>query len=83
MTQPMPSRPPSGGTNGGQITSQTFTIENDAQGRPQRGYRVYFTTGKGANGSVFIPESQYMPQNVIAQARAAAIALDEVHGANL
>jgi hypothetical protein len=83
MTQPMPSRPPSGGVNGGRVDSQSFTIENDAQGRPQRGYRVYFTTGKGANGSVFIPESQYLPQNVLAAARAAAAALDEVHGAAL
>lgn len=83
MTQQMPpSRPPSGGSNGGRITDQVQTTEVDAQGRVVRGYRVSFQTGKGALGSVFVPESQYLPANVIAAVTAAANQLDQVHGAS-
>ena len=83
MTQPMPpSRPPSGGTNGGQVTGQQQTTEVDAQGRVVRGYRISFRTGKGAEGSVFVPESQYVPSNVLAAVKDAANQLDQVHGAN-
>lgn len=83
MTQPMPSRPPSGGVNQGGITNQTFTTEVGPNGQVVRGYRVSFRTGRGVNGSVFVAESDYMPQNVIATVRAAANALDEVHTASI
>ena len=83
MGQMTPSRPPSGGVNQGSIISQTFTTEVGANGQVTRGYRVTFRTGKGVIGSVFVAESDYMPQNVVATVRAAANALDEVHTASI
>ena len=74
-------RPPSSAPNGGEITSQVQTTEVYAGGRPVPGVRVYFRTGKGQDGSVFIPESQYAPPNVIATVRDAANAMDAVHRA--
>lgn len=80
MNQP-PSRPPSGGQNGGRITDQVQTTEVNAQGQVVRGYRISFTTGRGAQGSVFVAEAQYVPANVIAAVTDAANRLDQVHGA--
>lgn len=80
---PAMPRPPSSQPNGGTITDQVQTTEVYAGGRPVPGVRVYFTTGKGAKSSVFIPEAQYAAPNVIATVRAAANEIDQVHGASI
>lgn len=82
MTQQMPSRPPSGAPNGGEVTSQTPTVETAPDGQLVRGVRITFRTGKGAMGSVFVPDAMYTPDNVIATIRDAANRLDQVHGAS-
>jgi predicted aconitase with swiveling domain len=50
MTQPAPTW---------RVTSQIETTEADATGRLTAGYRVYFTTGDGQSGSVFVPMALY------------------------
>jgi len=76
-------RPPSNGPNGGRITDQVQTTEVYAGGRPTQGVRVYFKTGKGRDGSVFIPDAQYNPANVIATASKAANDIDALHDARI
>ena len=85
MGQRMPGmdRPPSSTPNGGSITGQVQTTEIGPGNRPVAGIRVYFKTGKGADGSVFVPEDRYTAANVLAAVRAAANAMDEVHGATI
>lgn len=80
---PPPSRPPSGGQNGGKIDNQVYEAGRTPDGRVAYGWRVYFTTAKGATGQTFIPEANYTPQNVLATVRQLANMLDEVHGANI
>lgn len=77
MTQLTPNAPRTGWT----ITSQSRTIQNDASNTPVRGIEVYFTTGKGATASVFIPDAQYTPDNVRARVADFANRLDQVQGA--
>lgn len=60
------------------VTSQQQTMQLDTNGRPTQGYAVYFTTGLGVNGSVFIPLAQYNPVNVRAAIAAHAHQLDLV-----
>lgn len=80
MSQPE-SRPPSAAPNGGRITDQVQTTENDPAGRATRGVRVSFQTGKGQTGSVFVPEGRYTYDNVVAAVREAANRIDGIHGA--
>jgi hypothetical protein len=82
MTQQMPSRPPSGAPNGGEVLAQTPTVETTPDGQLARGVRINFRTGKGALGSVFVPDAMYSPENVLAYVREVANRLDQVHGAN-
>jgi hypothetical protein len=49
-----------------------------AGGQVQEGFRVMFTTGKGQQGSVFVPKARYTPDNVRAEIAAAAHQLDQV-----
>lgn len=76
MTQLQPNAPRSGWT----IISQTPTIQNDASNAPVRGIEVFFTTGKGVTGSVFIPYNRYTPDNVRAEVAQRAGAIDAVQG---
>lgn len=61
-----------------QVTSQGESTEIQPNGQAVRGYRVYFTTGGGQSGSVWIPESSYTAERVralVAQAAANAEAI--------
>lgn len=78
MQQPG-SRPPSAPVTGWRVTDQVPTTEQTPSGRAERGMRVSFMTGKGVSGSVFIPESQYTPDNVRAAIAAQAALIDQVH----
>lgn len=73
MTVPMP--PP---VTSWQVTSQTERTDIASDGTPVRGMAVYYTTGAGHAGSVFVPASQYTPDNVRAMIAAAAARLDAV-----
>lgn len=75
---PAPSRPPSGGQNGGTIDSQVFTTGIGPDGKATAGYDIHFTTKGGAKGQVFVPRAQYTPANVKALILAHANDLDEV-----
>lgn len=68
---------PNAGVTGWKVESQQETTELDPRGQPIRGYRVYFTTGKGQHGSVFVALSMYNPQNVRAAVASHAGQLDE------
>jgi ssDNA-binding replication factor A large subunit len=65
--------------SGWQITSQsTNQIENDNAGRTIVGTRVYFITGDGNEGSVFVPDVHYTTRRVREMVRAEATLIDEV-----
>lgn len=53
---------------------QTQVIGN----QPTRGVQVYYTTGKGNSGSVFVPYNTYTTDNVRAAVQAAASQMDAV-----
>lgn len=73
MTVPMPPAVPSW-----QVTGQAERTDIAADGTPVRGMVVYFTTGAGHQGSVFVPASQYTPDTVRAMIAAAAARMDAV-----
>lgn len=63
------------------------TFRVDAQNQRQRvnaagaiedGFDVFFTTGMGHNGSVFVPAARYTPANVKAAVAEAAALMDQV-----
>lgn len=60
------------------IGPQQQATQPDAAGRFTQGILVHFTTGKGNQGTVFVPEAQYNPTNVAAQVQAKANAMDAV-----
>lgn len=70
----MPNAP----EGGWMVTGQVQTTELGADNRAVTGYRVSFTTGKGAQGSVFVPVNRYTPDNVRAEIAAHAHQLDQV-----
>jgi len=74
-----PSRPPSGPVTGWRVIDQVPGTDIGPQGYAVRGVRVYFVTGKGVNGSVFIPENRYTPKNVQATVADLAATIDAVH----
>lgn len=74
--QVKPDAPDTGWT----VTAQQEQVGIGADGRATNGYRIQFTTGKGVNGSVFIPMDRYNPTNVKAAIAAHAHQLDEVQG---
>ena len=71
---------PDAPVTGWQVQDQVPTTELDARSVAVRGYRVHFLTGKGQQGSVFVPENRYTTLNVRAQVAAAAAQLDEIAG---
>jgi hypothetical protein len=60
------------------VTSQVAQLGTGPDGRPAEGYRVMFTTGKGASGYVFVPYDLYSAANVEAMIRPHAQELDQV-----
>lgn len=75
-----PPRPPTAPSGVAEVTDQVQVTEADAKGAVVRGYRVHFTTTKGARGSVFVPEAMYNVANVRAAVARVAGELDAVHG---
>lgn len=64
---------------GWQITSQlSDQFENTAAGQTVLGVRVYFITGNGNEGSVFVPQNLYTVRNVQERVRAQAQLLDDI-----
>lgn len=59
----------------GQVADQT-TITT--AGQVVTGHQVYFITGTGYRGSVFVPDEQYTPANVKTLINAAAARGDQV-----
>jgi hypothetical protein len=60
------------------ITSQAQTTQPDATGKFATGVLIHFATQKGNQGSVFVPEAGYNPQNVAAMVQAKADTMDAV-----
>jgi hypothetical protein len=62
-----------------QVTSQsTGQVTVNQAGNVVEGVIVYFITGQGNEGSVFIPNTAYSAANVRARVDQAAATLDEV-----
>jgi len=61
-----------------QVTGQTEYTQVGATGPPVAGVKVFFTTGQGHSGSVFLPNAQYNVANVTAAVQAAAQNMDAV-----
>lgn len=60
------------------VTSQKEDFQTDENGRPTNGVLVYFRTGGGHNGSVFVPVANYNPETVRRMIRAKAANMDAV-----
>lgn len=73
MTYP-PDPPPVSWT----VTGTQETTQVTDGGQAVRGYRIYFRTGNGATGSVFVPETRYLPDNVRSLLMAAAQNADAI-----
>jgi hypothetical protein len=71
---------PNAPQTGWSVTSQQETTDFDDRGRAVIGYRIYFTTAGGQQGSVFVPASRYNTVNVQAQIAPIAAHLDQVAG---
>lgn len=71
----MPTPPP---VTSWQVTGQAERTDIAADGSPVRGMVVYFTTGNGHTGSVFVPMAQYGTDPVRAAISAAAARMDAV-----
>ncbi len=59
----------------GQVTDQVRVTD---AGQTQVGTYVYFTTGEGHSGSVFVPDQHYNAKTVHSMIAAKALMLDEV-----
>ena len=71
----MPATPPATTWT---VTSQTEQTQISAGGQPVRGVVVYFQTGQGHSGSVFIPYAQYNADYVRQQVASAAQQMDAI-----
>jgi hypothetical protein len=60
------------------VTGQTEQTQIQQGGNPVRGVQVFYTTGDGHTGSVFIPYAQYNPAYVQQQVGQAAAQMDAV-----
>ena len=60
------------------VTSQSESTEIQPSGQAARGYRIYFQTGTGQQGSIFVPQDRYLPDNVRALLAAAAANADAI-----
>jgi hypothetical protein len=73
MTMQAPS-----GAGTWQVTGQTETTQITPGGQPVRGVNVFYTTGLGHQGSVFVPYSTYNADTVRRAVGQAAAQMDEV-----
>jgi hypothetical protein len=65
--------------SGWKITAQlTDQVENTTAGQTVIGVRIYFITGSGNEGSVFIPNQQYTAKNVHSRVKVQAELIDEI-----
>ena len=71
----MPASPP---PTTWQVTGQTEYTQVATSGAPVQGVKVFYTTGQGHSGSVFLPSAQYSPANVRQAVNAAAVTMDQV-----
>lgn len=60
------------------VTGQNESTQVQQSGPPVPGVRVFFQTGQGHTGSVFVPQAQYTVTNVRALVNAAAAKMDAV-----
>lgn len=61
-----------------QVTGQTEQTQIVQGGAPVRGVQVFYTTGKGHQGSVFVPYVQYNQATVRNLISAAAAQMDSI-----
>jgi len=61
-----------------QVTGQTEYTQVSATGPPVNGVKVFYQTGQGHTGSVFVPYSQYNAQNVTNLVSQAAAQMDTI-----
>lgn len=73
MTESAPSTPTTW-----QVTGQQETTEQAINGGFVSGRRVYFTTGNGNGGSVFVPDTMYDADTVRRMVSAAAANVDAI-----
>lgn len=65
--------------SGWRITSQaTDQLVNTPGNQTMTGVQVYFVTGAGNEGSVFVPNQQYNPMTVHSMVNTAAHTIDSV-----
>ena len=72
------SMPYQGDATTWKVTTQYEQTQVAAGGQPVRGVQVFFTTGRGHTGSVFVPYAQYTTDHVREQVQAAAAQMDAV-----
>lgn len=60
------------------VTGQAEYTQPQVTGPPVNGVKVFYQTGQGHAGSVFVPYSQYSAQNVRQLVQAAAARMDAV-----
>lgn len=61
-----------------QVTGQNEQTQIDPGGNPVKGVTVFYTTGQGHTGSVFVPYAQYNQANVRNLIQAAATQMDSI-----
>lgn len=74
MAPPQPNLP----ATAWQVTGQQQVMEPGPGGTVQHGVRIYFTTAKGVQSSVFLADAAYNPANVKAAIAPKAYQLDQV-----
>jgi len=65
------------------VTGQTEQTQIQPGGNPVRGVQVFYVTGAGHNGSVFVPYANYTPafiQSAVGQAAAQMDAVGQLTG---
>jgi hypothetical protein len=68
-------------SSGWRVTAQlTDQVENTNAGQTVIGVRVYFETGAGNEGSVFVPNSHYTAKRVRELVHSHANQIDEIGG---
>lgn len=60
------------------VTGQNEQTQIDPGGNPVKGVTVFYTTGAGHTGSVFVPYAQYTQANVRNLVNQAAAAMDSI-----
>lgn len=60
------------------VSQQTDQIVNTPGNQTVTGVQVYFTTGDGNEGSVFVPNQQYKPDTVHSMVNTQAHLIDSV-----